>query len=343
MSTVQSTISTVPAPAAMLQLIAGFWVSRAVYIAAKLGLSDLLKNGPKSVQELASSTGTHAPSLYRVLRALAGSGVYLEQEDGRFATTPLGATLESGAPGSLRALAITELGEEHYPAWEKVLESVRTGEIAFDKAFGMPVWEFFAQHPENAATFNDAMSGVTGMVIAAVLQVYDFSKYRKIVDIGGGHGGFLAAMLQANPQARGVVFDQPEVIEGARAFLRARGLENRCEIVAGSFFESVPSGGDLYTLKWIIHDWDEQKAVAILRTVGRAMTRQSTLLLAESILAPANVFDFGKLIDLNMLVMTGGRERTEAEYRELLAQAGFRMTRAILTDSPAGLIEAVLD
>jgi len=232
-----------------------------------------------------------------------------------------------------------ELGEEHYPAWGDLMHSVRTGEIAFDHHFGMPVWEFFERHPENAATFNDAMTGMTNAVTGAVMESYDFSAFRKVVDVGGGHGSLLASVLSANPRAIGVLFDAPSVIAGARE-LEGAGVADRCEKVAGDFFQSVPQGGDAYLLKWILHDWDDERSVAILTNCRRAMAEDGKVLLIEAVLPPGNDPHFGKLIDLNMLVMTGGRERTEEGYRRMLEASGLRLTRVVPTPSPMSVVEA---
>ncbi|WP_406694863.1 methyltransferase [Singulisphaera sp. Ch08] len=325
----------------LFQIINSFWTSRAVYVAAKLGLADFVQDGPKTAAELAVATGTHAPSLYRLLRALASTGLFLEDEQGRFAATPLGDALRSGVPGSLRATAISELGEDHYDAWRDVLQSVKTGEIAFDHHFGMPVWEYYAQNPEVAKVFNESMSGLTRSIEDAVVQSCDFASARTVVDVGGGQGTFLAAILKANPTAKGLLFDAPQVVAGEQNRLGAEGLNGRLEAVGGDFFESVPTGGDIYTLKWIIHDWDDAKSVAILQNCHRAMARGGRLLLVESVIPPRNEPSLGKFMDLNMLVMTGGRERTEEEFRTLLAAAGFRLTRVIATPSPVSVIEAV--
>src|SRR5215831_10663539 len=194
---------------AMLQMITGFWVSRAIYVAAKLGLADLVKDAPKTADDLARLTGTHSPSLYRALRALASVGVFTDDGRGRFAQTPLSETLRSDTPGSLRALAIVELGQEHFPAWGNLMHSVKTGEIAFDNLFNQNIWEYYAQHPEDASNFNEAMKGMTEVVNAAVLASYDFSGVGKLVDVAGGTGGLIGAILRANPKTRGVLFDLP--------------------------------------------------------------------------------------------------------------------------------------
>ena len=329
----------VPPSVAMLQMISGFWISRAIYIVAKLSLADHLRDGHKTADELAAVTKTHAPSLYRVLRALASVGVFAEDAKRGFALTPLSETLCTDVPGSLRAFATVELGEEHYPAWGELLHSVKTGEIAFDHAFGMPVWKFFGQNPENAKTFNDAMTGMTLAVNDAVLSGYDFSSISKIVDVGGGHGSLIASILKVDPQMKGVLFDAPSVAEGAQSRIEVEGIADRCEVVAGDFFQSVPGGGDAYILKWIIHDWDDERSITILRNCHHAMTENGELLLVEAVVPHGSEPHFSKFIDLNMLVMTGGRERTENEYRMLLEASGFKLTRLIPTESPMSVVE----
>jgi len=274
-----------------------------------------------------------------VLRALASVGVFGEDERMGFTLTPLAETLRTDAPGSLRAFATVELGEEHYPAWGELLHSVKTGEIAFDRAFGMPVWKFFEQNPENAKTFNDAMTGMTLAVNDAVLSSYDFSSITKIVDVGGGHGSLIASILKANPQMKGVLFDAPSVAEGAQSRFEAEGIADRCEVVSGDFFQSVPGGGDVYILKWIIHDWNDERSITILRNCHRAMTENGKLLLVEAVVPRGSEPHFSKFIDLNMLVITGGRERTEDEYRMLLEASGFKLTSTIPTESPMSVLE----
>jgi hypothetical protein len=327
----------------IFQIIAGFWTARTVYVAARLGLADLVAGGPRTTNELAEATGTHAPSLYRVLRALAGEGFFVEDNRGRFGLTALGEPLRSNVPGSLRSAAISQLGEDHYEPWGDLLHSVTTGETAFDHRFGMPVFDYYSAHPEAARVFNESMTGLTRTVEAAVVQAYDFSPYKRIVDVGGGHGGFLAAILAANPDAGGILADMPEVAEGARQRFEADGLRGRCDAIGGDFFEAVPGGGDLYTLKWIVHDWDDGRSTTLLRNVRKAMARGAKVLLVESVLPGRNEPSIGKYLDLNMMVMTGGRERTEDEFRRLLAGAGFRLARVVPTASMVSVVEAFSD
>jgi hypothetical protein len=323
----------------MLQIISGFWISRAVYVIAKLGIPDILNSGPKTAEELASATNTDAPSLYRVLRALASVGV-VNSEEGRFALNALTETLVTDAPGSLRWFAISELGQEHYPAWGNLMHSVRTGEIAFDNFFGVDIWKYFANNPEDAAVFNDSMSGVTAVANEEILSLYDFSGFNKIVDVGGGHGGLITSVLKKNPNLKGVLFDAPEVIEGAQTKIEAAGLADRLETASGNFFEAVPAGGDAYIMKWIIHDWDDQKSNTILRNIRNQIPANGRLILIDSVVPETNEPHFSKFIDLNMLVMTGGKERTEKEFQELLAAAGFRLLRVIPTKVPTSIVEA---
>ncbi|HLA12424.1 MAG TPA: methyltransferase [Pyrinomonadaceae bacterium] len=331
----------VPPQAAMLQLISGFWISRGVYVIAKLGIPDLLHERPMTAAELAQATDTHAPSLNRILRALVSVGILTETPDKKLALTPVSETLRTDKPGSLRWFAISELGEEHYPAWGNLMYSVKTGGIAFDNHFDMDVWEFFRQNPDNAKLFNDSMSGMTAAINEGILARYDFSGIRKIADIGGGHGGLITSILKANPNMKGVLFDAPLVAAGAKAAIDAAGLSDRCEVIGGDFFKSVPGGANAYIMKWIIHDWNDEQATTILRHCRNAITNDGRLLLVDVVVPPGSEPHFGKFIDLNMLVMTGGLERTEEEFRELMAGSGFRLTRVVSTESPFSVVEGL--
>jgi hypothetical protein len=275
-----------------------------------------------------------------VLRALHSVGVFAEDDQGCFALTSLGATLRTDVPGSLRYFAIEELGENHYPAWEQVLHSVKTGEIAFNHVYGASKWQYMTEHPEEAQIFDAAMSSFSSVVAAAVVAAYDFSSAATVVDVGGGDGTLLTAILKGYPQPRGVLADLPHVAERAKSRFKAEGLEDRCETAPGSFFESAPAG-DTYVMKWIIHDWDDQQSAAILNNCRKAMAANGRVLLVEAVLQPGVATSFSKCMDLNMLVMTGGRERTEAEYTALLRSAGLRLTRVIPTYTEMSVIEAV--
>lgn len=334
--------STISPPEALLNVLVGFWTGRAVYIAAKLGIADLVRDGAKSAEDLASATGAHAGSLYRVMRALASIGWFEEDAEGCFAPTPWTAAIETDSPVSLRHLAMTELGEEHYPAWENVLYSVRTGEIAFNDRFGMSNWEFWSENPENAEIFNKGMSDLTALTEPALIAAYDFGHFKRIVDVGGGRGTLLASILRQNSSATGIVFDLPHVIDLARQDSETAAIGERCQLAAGDFFESITAGGDAYILKWILHDWNDEQCVAILRNCRRAISAQGKLLVIEAVLPGRNEPSLNKFMDLNMLVMTGGCERTENEYRDLLDAAGFSLERAIPTPTGFSWLEATV-
>jgi hypothetical protein len=326
----------------MLHMATGCWVSQAIHIAAKLGIADLLQDGEKACEALAVATQTHAGALYRLLRALASLGVFSEIQDGHFQLTPLAECLRTNVPGSLRGFAIMLGEEEHWRSWGEVLYSVRTGQPAFDHVFGVPQFRYFAEHPEAARLFNEAMMSRSGPENDAVISAYDFSSFGTVIDVGGGQGTLLATILQATANARGVLFDLPHVIASARTTIGQAGQSTRCEFTDGNFFDAVPSGGDAYLLKKIIHDWDDNRAISILQNCRRAIPRAGRLLLIEPIIPPGNCPSFNKLLDLLMLVWTGGgKERTEAEHLTLLASAGFELARIIPTASPVSIIEAV--
>src|SRR5215510_13709653 len=277
-----------PVPEQILQIITNFWTSRAVYVFTKLGIPDLLKSGPKTPQELAATTKMHPASLFRVLRALASIGFVSATPDGRFAQTPLSEILMTDAPGSLRWLTISELGQEHYPAWGNLMHSVKTGEIAFDNFFGADIWKYFEQNPEDAAVFNNSMSGLTAATNDEILALYDFSSFGTVVDVGGGHGGLITSILKANPKVKGILLDAPQVIEGARAKIEAAGLADRCETVAGDFFKSVPAGGDAYVMKCIIHDWDDKRAITILQNIRNQMQPNGKVIIVDCVVPENN-------------------------------------------------------
>jgi hypothetical protein len=325
----------------VIQMASSYWVSRAVYAAAVLGISDHLKDGPKDVGQLAEATGTHAPSLRRLLRLLASVGLFRTSEDGQFAVAPLGATLQSDAPGAARQTVIALGGGWFSSAFDEILYCLRTGETGMEKAYGQGVFDYLAQHPEDASNFNAAMIGIHGAEPAAVAQAYDFTGIGTLVDVGGGSGNMLKTILSAHPNVRGVLFDVPHVAAEAEQQIANAGLSDRCQISSGSFFESVPTGGDAYILSHIIHDWDEDECVTILTNCRRAMGANGRLLIVEMVIRPGDEPDLGKLLDLVMLVVPGGQERTEEEYRALLEKAGFRLSRVVPTASPVSVIEAV--
>ncbi len=319
-------------------MITGYWVSQSIFVAAKLKIPDHLASGPKTVAELAISTATHTRSLYRLLRALASLGICFEEKDGRFSQTPMSEALLSQKSGSQWALAIM-MCEEQYHAWGDLLNSVRTGQSAFERLYGKPLFDFLSEHPEQSQTFDAAMTGVHGRETQAMLDAFDFSGIRVLADVGGGNGTNLTGVLGQNPHMRGILFDLPDVVERARATIDAAGLTGRCAVVGGSFFENVPSGADVYMLRHIIHDWDDEKATAILRNVRSAMNDGAMLLLVESVIAPGNDPSFAKLLDLTMLVAPGGAERTAQEYHDLYESSGFKLTRIVPTAAEVCVIE----
>jgi hypothetical protein len=321
-------------------LLTGYWVSQALYVAAKLGIADLLSAGPRDPEDLAGTVSAHPRSLYRLLRALASIGVFRELDDGRFALTPLAEGLRGDAPDSMRAWALM-MGEEQYRAWGDLLGSVRTGRTGFKAVFGESLFDYLATRPETAAVFDAAMTSIHGRETDAVVDVYDFAPYRVLADVGGGNGSTIRGILGRCPTLQGILFDLPGVIERGRRGNEEAGFAERCRLVAGSFFESVPEGADVYLLRHIIHDWDDDKAVAILRTVRRAMQPSARLLIVESVIPPGNEPSFGKLLDLAMLVVPGGLERTESEYRAILGAAGFQLVRVVPTRAEVSIIEAI--
>jgi hypothetical protein len=332
---------TPPPHAQLIQMGTAYWVSRLVHAAAELGLADHLANGPKSADVLAELTRTHPPALGRLLRTLASLGLFTEDSAHRFALTPLGAALQTGAPGSARASILTLGGSAVSGAWENLLYSLQTGKPGFDKAHGAPIFDWLAAHPAEAALFGETMIGFHGAEPAAVAAAYDFSRCRTVVDVGGGTGNLLTTILAAQPGPRGVLFDLPHVIREAATLIQQRGLTARVEVQAGSFFESVPPGGDAYLLSHVIHDWTEAQCLTILGHCHRAMRSDARLLLIEMVLPPGDTPHPGKLLDMMMLVGPGGQERTAAEYESLFGKAGLRLTRIIPTASAVSIVEAV--
>ena len=333
--------ASAPPEAIVTQVMLGCLGSQVLYVPAKLGIADLLVDGPKSVEELATATDTHAPSLYRVLRAAASLGVFTEQENRVFALNANAQTLRSNVPNSLRDIMIF-MGEDwHWQVWGKTLYSVRTGKAAWAEMHGEDVFDYFKDRPEELEIFNRAMTSLSALATKAVIEAYDFSGINTLIDIAGGHGRLLSEILETNPSLRGVLFDLPHVIDGARENVAKTNASDRVEFVSGDFFVSVPAGGDAYIMKHIIHDWDDERALTILRNIKQAMNPHGRVLLVESVIAEGNAQDFGKLMDIEMLVSPGGKERTAAEYEELFERAGFRMTRIVPTRSAYSVIEAV--
>lgn len=327
-----------PDPAsAMQRLVVGFQVSQAINVAATLGIADLLAGGSRTSDQLAEATGTHPTALYRLLRALASVNVLQELADRSFALTPLGERLRSDVPGSIAGTA-AYIGRPYiWQVWAELLYSVRTGENAFRHVHGTDLWTYRASHPEENAIFNRSMASNAGRWSVAFGAAYDFGRFHTLVDVGGGDGTLLAAILAAHPGLNGVVFDQPHVVARAPALLAEAGVAERCRVVGGDFFAAVPSGGDAYVLRAVIHDWEDEEAGRILAAIRQAIRVDGTLLLIERVLAPPNEGPEGKFSDLNMLIGAGGHERSPEAFATLLAAARFQLSRIV----PAGLYSVI--
>jgi hypothetical protein len=334
--------SLAPPHVVILEIVTGYFPPQAIFVAAKLGLADLLQSGPKTAEELAQSTGAHASALYRLLRACASIGVFKELPDGRFDLTPLAKTLQTGAPNSMREMVLMNGSPVLWRTWGELYQSVQTGEAVFPQLFGAGLFEYFARNRQEGEVFDRAMMNFSELAGAGLVNAYKFNGVHRLVDVGGGTGMLLAMILRANPAMTGVLFDLPQVAESAPALLAAQGVAGRCEIVGGSFFESVPPGADAYLMKNVLHDWDDERATQILKTCLNAMPASAKLMIFDMIIPPGNGPFFGKFLDLaELLYETGGRERTAEEFRELLAGAGFRLMRIIPTASPLSILEAV--
>ena len=323
----------------MTQLTFGFMASQAVHVAARLGVADLVEDGPKTADELAVVTGAHAPSLRRLLLLLASLGVFAEDAEGRFQQTPLSSTLRSDTPESIRNLAIMFGSPFFWKAWENLYDTVMSGTPAFERAHGANFFKYLAAYPADAAIFNAAMTAGSSIALSSIVESYDFSQFERIVDVGGGHGALISGILTANPKLRGVLADQPEVIAGA-SVVRSGPLADRCELRAINFFEAVPEGADAYLMKSIVHDSNDDYSLKILKNCRRAIPPNGKLLLIEMVLRAPNEPDPGRFMDLNMLALLTGQERTEAEFRALLARAGFSLDRVIPTEGMASIIES---
>jgi SAM-dependent methyltransferase len=324
----------------LIQMATAYWVSRALYAAARLELADRIAGGSRTVADLAAQTGAHAPSLHRLLRALAGLGIVSEDEVCGFSLTDLGQALRAGAPGAAHATVLALAGDWWWRGWEHVLHAVATGKTGMERASGTTVFEYLAREPEEASYFNDAMIGFHGAEPDAVAAAYDFSGCDTVVDIGGGTGNLLAAILERHPHVRGVLAERPHVLSEAAALVESRGLNGRIAFEPIDFFMSIPERGDVYLLSHVIHDWTEEQCLTILRNCRAVMKPDSRLLIIEMVLPAGNTPHPGKLLDLAMLVMPGGEERTAEEYAALLKKAGFEMMRVIPTASPVSIVEA---
>jgi hypothetical protein len=314
--------------------------AQVVVAAAQLGIADLVKDGPRSPADLAELSGTHEPSLYRLMRYLASRGIFVEGADQRFSMTASAEPLREDHPQSIRAFALFCGSEFYQRAWGGLADSVRTGQPAFERVYGKPFFDYLAEHSDMAQIFNGVMTRGTLREATAIADRHGFNRYRTIVDVGGGHGTLLAQILDLHPDPVGVLFDSPEVIAGAHGSIDTHVAGGRMQTVAGDFFEAVPTGADAYLLKSIIHDWDDEQAVAILKNCRAAMAADARVLIVDLIVAEGNVESAAKHRDMTMLVFLHGRERTQDEYRHLLARAGLRLVQTTPTDSGLSIIEA---
>jgi SAM-dependent methyltransferase len=321
------------------QKFGGSWTTRGIYVAAELGIADLLVDGPLTAEELAEHTRTNGGALYRVLRALAGVGIFAQDSHGRFSLTPLAELLRSDMADSQRPFSIM-MGAEFHAAWGELLHSVRSGEPGFQKRFGVSFFRYMTEHPERHRIYDAAMAGFGEAETGPMLDAYDFSIFGSVVDVGGGNGQLLAAILNRHPVLQGILFDLPAVADRARTIFTDSDLSGRCRIVGGDFFSSVPAGVDAYVLRHIVHDWEDNEAVAILRNCREAMNPDGKILVAETVIPPGNEPCFGKWLDL-MMLLVGGRERTEQEYRRLFSAAGLNLNRVVSTAAEISIVEGM--
>jgi len=321
-------------------MITGFAVSQAIHVVAKLNVAEHLATGPLPVEQLAQKAGADPEALYRLLRALASVGIFTEPSPRRFHNTPMSECLRPDVPGSQHAGALM-IGSLCYRSFTELPWSIETGRPGFDKVFGAPVFDWLARHPEEGRGFDQAMASIHGPETPAIIEAYGFTHFKTIVDVGGGNGSTLIEVLEHAPKSSGIVFDLPGVVERTAPLIHAAGLAGRCRAEAGSFFESVPKGADAYVLRHIIHDWDDQKSTQILRRCRDAVAAGGKVLLVESVIPPGDEPHPGKWLDVIMLAVPGGRERTRAEYETLLAAAGLKLQRIVPTRSPVSVLEAV--
>ncbi|MGY1691198.1 methyltransferase [Geodermatophilus sp. SYSU D01105] len=325
----------------LADLVRGYQRSQALTVAARLGIADLLRDGPRPVADLARATATHEPTLYRLLRALAAIGVFVEGEERTFSLGATGQYLRTDHPLSVDPLARMFCAAYEWRAWGELLHSVRTGENAARHALGVDVWEYRRQHPEEQEVFDAAMRTLSRALTAGFLAAHDFGRYRVLADVGGGTGALLSSVLRAHPGLRGLLFDQPQVLAGAGDVLREAGVADRVTVVPGDFFAEVPDGADAYLLSRILHDWPDDEARAILRRVRAALGPEAVLLVHDAVVGPPNTDARVAFLDLMMLVSAGGRERTEAEWRELFEATGLRWQGAVRVGPNSSLVTAV--
>ncbi len=328
------------AHAGIFQLLNGIAVAGALSGLAQLAIPDLVEHGPKSADELAREVGADPRALYRLMRATASVGVLSEGPDGKFSETPMSAVLRSNANPSLRGFAMMHGTEWHARVWAKLDYCVKTGKQAIEEVYGVPIFQFFEQHSEESQLFNQAMTDLSMLDSPAVAEAYSFSGIHSLVDVGGGHGLLLATILARNPHLKGTLYEVPHVVEGVRNG-PLKPVMDRCTLASGDMFSSVPAGADAYIMKHIIHDWPDDVCIKILKACRKAVNPSGKLLVVDNVILPGNDFAPGKFLDIQMLIFPGGRERTEKEFRDLFAAAGWRLTRVIPTAVPESIVEGV--
>ncbi|WP_240630786.1 acetylserotonin O-methyltransferase [Mycolicibacterium sp. GF69] len=332
--------STVPASVAILEMATGAWTTQTMYVAAKLNVADELAGGPARAADVAERVGADPDALYRLMRALTSNGLLEHRADDTFVLTKVGHALRSDVPDSMRDMVLFIGHPARWEDWGNLLHTVQTGEPSVIKLRGMPYWDYLEKDRDLAQVFNNAMTATSGITNEIALNQYDFTDFKLIVDVGGGHGQLLSTIMLRAPQARGVVYDLPSVVSDADTTFKAAGVSHRCTAESGSFFDRVPEGGDAYVLKNIIHDWDDDESLAILRNIRTAIASNGKLLLLEMVLPDRADAFLGFQLDLEMLVTLGGRERTRADFAKLLRRAGFRLDRVVGTVTPISIVEA---
>lgn len=330
-----------PAQEVVLQHITGYWISQLVFVAARFGIADQLARGPQTPTALARKVGADPTALHRVLRALASVGIFAERPDGRFKLTPAAATLRTGVAGSLHDFALMMVDDYNWRSWAGLADGVAGGALPFDRVHGMPIFEYLKANPDKDRVFSASMASISGPENAAVAAAYDFGRFGTLVDVGGAHGHLLASILRRHKRLRGVLYDQPQVVAAAprSGFVTAKAVAARCAVEGGSFFERVPPA-DAYVMKYILHDWDDERCIVILRNCRAAMSAGGRVLVVENVIARGNAPDWGKLLDINMLVLTGGKERTRAQFEELFAAAGLKLRKIHETGAAVKVLEA---
>jgi len=328
---------------ALLDLIQGSVITQAIYAAAKLGIAEVLSGGPLTAEEIAKRVGAHPDATYRLLRMLSGYSIFAEQADGRFQLTPMADALREGAPDSMRGIAVLMGHPLLWEDWGHLISSVRTGEASLPKLRGMSGYDFLMANPEYAAVFFQGMGSISSAETDSLLTAYDFSRFRKIVDVGGGRGTLLAAILERATASQGILYDSPYATSDAGQVMEQAGVAARCTIQNGSLFDNPPAGADAYVLKHIVHDFPESECLAVLKNIRSAIDPGGKLLVMEYVLTGDNARHIGNIIDLWLLLLLGARERTRQQYSELFASAGFKLTAVVPTNSPISIVEAVPD